>query len=79
MATRARLPDGLFFNGTLLTLPIDDDETVPQWLERLAFVLSQLRPPVTQASLDATNERARRHTQEVVNGVGYGRRGAHAS
>ena len=74
MATRALLPDTFYISGTLLTLPIEGDETIAQWLERVSYVLQEFSRPDTEFSeefLEAVKSASRLHLQKLLHGVGY--------
>lgn len=74
MATRSSLPDTFYVDGNLLTLPIGGDETIAQWLERVAFVLDYLYDLNGDWTLDKVTiakEASRFHLQRVLHGVKY--------
>ena len=74
MTARSSLPDTFYVDGNLLTLPIGGDETIAQWLERVAFVLDylyDLNGDWTMENVVTAKEASRYHLQRVLHGVVY--------
>ena len=72
MTTRTQLPDMIYVDGHLLTLPISDDETVPQWMERIAFILQYLSSNGWSAETVSTAKKlSRLHLHRIIHGVNY--------
>jgi len=72
MATRTQLPNMFYVEGVLLTLPIGADETIPQWLERIAFIFEYLRTsgttPTAKIVADA-KDASRLHLRRITHGA----------
>jgi hypothetical protein len=74
MALRSRLPDIFYVDGHILTLPIEADETISQWLERVRCVIKELydyNGVWTPRRVATAKKEGRLHLRRVLHGAEF--------